>query len=143
MSLQVESARNVAEVRVPYGESRAEELGQQRRKVTGEGYFSGPDCMERWAALQRAYAQEGPGRLQLPGLTPFWALMDPAGAHRSPGKGPGSVQLFLYGMGGAACLFGKRNLQGAGRGKPVGLRQPMGPFHRGAGRVQPSYSKHQ
>ena len=28
VSLQVESARNVAEVRVPYGESRAEELGQ-------------------------------------------------------------------------------------------------------------------
>lgn len=76
VSLQVESAKNVAEVRVPYGESRAEELGQQRRKVTGEGYFSGADCMERWAALQRAYAQEGPGRLQLPGLTPFWALMD-------------------------------------------------------------------
>ena len=52
VSLQVESAKNVAEVRVPYGESRAEELGQQRRKVTGEGYFSGADCMERWAALQ-------------------------------------------------------------------------------------------
>lgn len=76
VSLRVASARRVGEVSIPYGESRAEELGPQCRRVSGEGYFSGPGCMDDWAALQAAFAQGGPGLLQLPGLGPFWALMD-------------------------------------------------------------------
>ncbi len=76
VSLRVAHARRVGEVNVPYGESKAEELGPQRRSVTGEGYFAGEDCMEAWAGLQRAFSQKGPGLLQLPGVEPFWALMD-------------------------------------------------------------------
>lgn len=76
VSLRVSNARNVEEISVPYGESRAEELGSRRRKVTGEGYFSGEDCMEQWDKLQAAFAQKGPGMLQLPGVSPFLALMD-------------------------------------------------------------------
>ena len=76
VSLRVAHARRVGEVNVPYGESKAEELGPQRRNVTGEGYFAGEDCMEAWAGLQRAFSQKGPGLLQLPGVEPFWALMD-------------------------------------------------------------------
>ena len=76
VSLRVTSARNVLETKVPYGESQAEELGQKRRKVTGEGYFSGEGCMDSWNGLQQAFAQPGPGILQLPGVAPFWALMD-------------------------------------------------------------------
>ena len=76
VSLRVASARNVEETSIPYGESRTEELGSRRRKVTGEGYFAGEDCMEQWDKLQAAFAQKGPGILQLPGVTPFWALMD-------------------------------------------------------------------
>ena len=37
VSLRVAHARRVGEVNVPYGESKAEELGPQRRNVTGEG----------------------------------------------------------------------------------------------------------
>lgn len=76
VSLQVSASRNVVETQVPYGRSRAEELGSQRRKITGEGYFSGKDCMTSWEGLQQAFSQKGPGLLQLPGLTPFWAVMD-------------------------------------------------------------------
>ena len=61
VSLRVAHARRVGEVNVPYGESKAEELGPQRRNVTGEGYFAGEDCMEAWAGLQRAFSQRGRG----------------------------------------------------------------------------------
>ncbi len=76
VSLRVTSARNVLETKVPYGKTKTEELGQERRKVTGEGYFSGANCMETWNDLQTAFSQRGPGILQLPGVEPFWALMD-------------------------------------------------------------------
>ena len=76
VSLRVENLRQVQETKIPYGDSQAEELGRQRRKVTGEGYFTGEGCMEDWNGLQAAFAQKGPGILQLPGVTPFWALMD-------------------------------------------------------------------
>lgn len=32
--------------------------------------------MKSWSSLQAAFAQQGPGILQLPGVEPFWALMD-------------------------------------------------------------------
>ena len=32
--------------------------------------------MEAGAGRQRAFSQKGPGLLQLPGVEPFWALMD-------------------------------------------------------------------
>ena len=76
VSLRVTNARNVLETKIPYGESKTEELGRQRRKVTGEGYFSGETCMDSWNGLQAVFSQQGPGILQLPGVTPFWALMD-------------------------------------------------------------------
>ena len=110
-----------------YGESRAEELGQQRRKVTGEGYFSGPDCMERWAALQRAYAQEGPGRLQLPGLTPFWALMDRLELTGAQGK-----DLVRYSFplrnGRGSLPFREAEPTGRRKGKACGITPTDGTF---------------
>lgn len=76
VSLRVTSARQLVEASVPYGESRAEDLGRRARRITGEGYFSGEDCMENWNELQAAFSKKGPGMLQLPGVPPFWAWMD-------------------------------------------------------------------
>lgn len=76
VSLRVENSREVLETKIPFGESQAQELGRQRRKVFGEGYFSGEGCMEDWNSLQQTFSQKGPGILQLPGVEPFWALMD-------------------------------------------------------------------
>lgn len=76
VSLKVVNSRNVLETKIPYGMTKTEELGRERRKVTGEGYFTGEDCMEVWNQLQATFAQRGPGILQLPGVAPFWALMD-------------------------------------------------------------------
>lgn len=76
VDLQVKAARRVAEKKIPYGQTQVEEVGQERRKVSGKGYFAGEDCMERWNDLQQVFSQGGPGLLQLPGLSPFWAVMD-------------------------------------------------------------------
>ena len=86
VSLEVKAARDMVETGIPYGEPRLEELGAKRRKVTGEGYFSGEDCMAQWGALQRAFSQRGPGLLQLPGLSPFWAVMDALELKGAQGK---------------------------------------------------------
>lgn len=75
-SLTVTAQRNLRETVLPYRGSRAEDLGQKRQKVTGEGYFAGKDCWEMWNALRAVYASDGPGYLQLPGREPFPAVMD-------------------------------------------------------------------
>ena len=76
VSLTVSNTRNVQSTDIPYGVSRSEELGRRRRTVTGEGYFSGESSLALWQALQEVFALPGPGLLQLPGVAPFWALMD-------------------------------------------------------------------
>ncbi len=75
-SLTVSESRNLRETDLPYAGSRAEDLGEKKRKVSGEGYFAGEDCWEQWNALRSVYSQKGPGSLQLPGQEPFLAVMD-------------------------------------------------------------------
>lgn len=75
-SLTVGDSRNLKETVLPYAGTRTEDLGRQKRKVTGEGYFSGEDCWDRWNALHKEYVRGGPGSLQLPGQEPFPAVMD-------------------------------------------------------------------
>lgn len=75
-ALSVSDARNVKETELPYAGTKMEDLGKRKRRVTGEGYFSGEDCWERWNALRGVYAQSGPGSLRLPGQEPFLAVMD-------------------------------------------------------------------
>ncbi len=75
-TLTVSDSRSVRETLLPYAGTRTVDLGRQKRKVTGEGYFTGEDCWDRWNALRDAYSQDGPGNLQLPGQEPFLAVMD-------------------------------------------------------------------
>lgn len=75
-ALTVTDSRNLKETVLPYRGTRTEDLGPEKRRVTGEGYFAGEDCWERWSALRKVYAQGGPGSLQLPGQEPFLAVMD-------------------------------------------------------------------
>ena len=84
--LAVELGRRVKETALPYAESRTEDLGQAKRRVKGEGYFSGMDCMEQWENLRKVFAQGGPGSLQLPGQEPFLAVMDGLRLLGAPGK---------------------------------------------------------
>lgn len=91
--LALELGRNVKETTLPYAGSRLEDLGNVKRRVTGEGYFSGTDCMEQWEALRTVFSLGGPGSLQLPGQKPFLAVMDLLKLLGTPGK-----ELVRYGF---------------------------------------------
>ena len=76
VSLSVEEEKNVKEVLVPFQGTGAEDLGRKRRRVKGEGYFTGEDCWQQWNELQKLYREPDPGSLRLPGQLPFLAVMD-------------------------------------------------------------------
>lgn len=75
-SLTVSEERAVTEALFPYAGTAVQDLGRKKRRVKGEGYFSGPDCWEQFATLREAYLSGGPGDLQLPGQRPFRAVME-------------------------------------------------------------------
>ena len=75
-SLTVSSERTVKETLLPYAGTETEDLGRQKRRVQGEGYFVGEDCWEQWNALHALYLQGGVGSLRLPGQHPFLAVLD-------------------------------------------------------------------
>ncbi len=76
VSLTVTAARALKETLLPYAGTRTEDLGKQKRKVAGEGYFTGEDCWEQWNALKEVYDRGGAGSLRLPGQEPFLAVME-------------------------------------------------------------------
>lgn len=76
ISLNVECARNVKETALPFAGGRAEDLGPKKRRVSGQGYFTGKDGMSQWRRLEEIFQEGGPGGLQLPEQEPFWAVMD-------------------------------------------------------------------
>lgn len=86
-ALTVALERNVRETALPYRGSRLEDLGAAKRKITGEGYFTGEGCMDQWRGLQEEFCRGGPGSLQLPGLEPFLAVMDSLRLLGAPGAG--------------------------------------------------------
>ncbi len=75
-TLTVSHQRAVRETVLPYAGTKTEDLGLQKRRVTGEGYFTGESCWERWNALRSVYLRGGSGALRLPGQQPFPAVMD-------------------------------------------------------------------
>lgn len=75
-ALNLECERNVKETLLPFAGGFAADLGAKKRRVTGQGYFVGGNCMEQWRQLEDIFAQGGPGSLQLPGQEPFLAIMD-------------------------------------------------------------------
>ena len=75
VSLSVEEEKSVKEVLLPFSGTDAENLGPKKRRVRGEGYFTGPDCWQQWNQLQRVYREPDPGSLRLPGQLPFLAVM--------------------------------------------------------------------
>ena len=75
-SLTVSDERTLKETVLPYAGTKAEDLGRQKRRVTGEGYFVGDDCWTQWNALHDLYLQGGAGSLRLPGQKPFLAIFN-------------------------------------------------------------------
>lgn len=75
-ALNVTAQRAVRESLLPFCGGEVRDLGGKRRRVTGEGYFTGPAAWAQWEALMAVYRRGGPGSLCLPGQTPFFAVMD-------------------------------------------------------------------
>ncbi len=92
-ALTVREERSVVETLLPFAGSRAQDLGRRKRKITGEGYFAGPDCWRRWLALSAVYRSGGPGSLCLPGQEPFFAVMEELRLIGTAGK-----ELIRYGF---------------------------------------------
>lgn len=75
-ALCVECQRNLRETPLLFAGSTAADLGAKKRRVSGQGYLVGGDCMDQWRQLEELFAKGGPGSLQLPGQEPFLAVMD-------------------------------------------------------------------
>ena len=75
-ALNVTESRTVRETVLPFSGTAVADLGAQKRRVSGEGYFTGEGCWDRWLALEAVYRQGGAGCLRLPGQEPFLAVMD-------------------------------------------------------------------
>lgn len=75
-ALRVECERNLRETMLPFAGSDPVDLGEKKRRVTGEGWFAGKDCDSQWRRLEALFQEGGPGSLQLPGQEPFYAVMD-------------------------------------------------------------------
>lgn len=108
-SLQVACARSVKETPLPFAGGLTVDLGLKKRRVSGEGYFVGADCMDQWRRLEEVFAQGGPGSLQLPGQEPFFAVMDSLGLLGQEGP-----ELVRYNFSFAEHRAGER-WQGQGR----------------------------
>ena len=90
-----------------------EDLGEAKRRITGEGYFTGEGCRAQWRQLQAVFRRGGPGSLQLPGQEPFLAVMDSLKLLGAPGE-----ELIHYSFG-----FTEHRAGEAGRGRGVHTAQ--------------------
>ncbi len=84
-ALKLEMGRSLRETALPFAGSQLEDLGQKKRRVTGEGYFTGEKAQAQWQALGELFAMGGAGPLQLPGQMPFWAVMEELAQIGEPG----------------------------------------------------------
>ncbi len=75
-ALKLQMGRALRETALPFAGSRLEDLGAKKRRVSGEGWFTGPDRLKRWQELSAVFAEGGAKFLQLPGQAPFLAVLE-------------------------------------------------------------------
>lgn len=71
--IQLAYARNIQSMKLPLFGSILQDLGCDKRVVTGEGEFIGTSCMAEFNRLAAVFAAPGSGTLWLPGVPPFTA----------------------------------------------------------------------
>ncbi len=71
--VQVEYSRNIKNMKLPLFGSILQDLGCEKRVVTGSGEFIGNGCMAEFNRLAAVLTAGGSGTLRLPGVTPFTA----------------------------------------------------------------------
>ena len=70
---QVEYARNIKEIKLPFSGSVLQDMGFGKRVISGKGELIGSTCMAEFNRLVGVFAEEGSGTLRLPGAAPFTA----------------------------------------------------------------------
>ncbi len=71
--IQIEYVRNLREIKLPFSGSILQNLGCNKRVVTGMGEFIGSDCMAEFARLANVFAEGNDGMLKLTEIPPFTA----------------------------------------------------------------------
>jgi hypothetical protein len=71
--VQIEYARNIKEIELPFFGSIIQDMGLNKRVITGKGEFLGSSCMTEFNRLAGVFTEDGSGTLRLPGITPFTA----------------------------------------------------------------------
>lgn len=71
--IQVEYSRHVRNLKLPLFGSVLQDLGCDKRVVTGTGEFIGAGCAEEFRRLASVFTEGGSGTLRLPGVPPFQA----------------------------------------------------------------------
>jgi hypothetical protein len=71
--LQIEYARKIKQISLPFSGSVLQDLGCEKRVVTGKGEFVGSGCMAEFSRLAAVFDEEGGGTLRMPGMAPFTA----------------------------------------------------------------------
>ena len=74
--LRIECARRIKETALPFMGASAEDMGEKKRRVKGEGYFTGRNGLGQWRRLEELMRDGRAGYLQLPGQEPIWAELE-------------------------------------------------------------------
>lgn len=74
-SIEIKDKRNLAELKVPYGGSLIQDMGNGLKMVTGNGEFFGPDCMCQYQMLLSLLREGRCGLLSLSGYGPIFARL--------------------------------------------------------------------
>lgn len=69
--VEVAYSRNIKNLKLPLYGSVLQDLGCDKRVVTGSGEFIGSGCMEEFSRLAAVFTSGESGLLRLPGDTPF------------------------------------------------------------------------
>lgn len=73
-SINISVERDLIEAIIPFRGSIIQDLGQEKRIVSGSGQFFGEECMSQFESLLSIFKQGGTGYLLLPGMDSFLAL---------------------------------------------------------------------
>lgn len=73
--LSVSGKNHIREYASPCFEADSESLGTDLRRISGEGEFSGSDCIEQYRALERLQRSQKRAKLILPHMQPLYAYL--------------------------------------------------------------------
>jgi hypothetical protein len=72
-NVEIAYTRNIKNLTLPLYGSVLQDLGCDKRVVTGSGSFTGEECTAEFNRLAAVFRTEGSGILRLPGISPFTA----------------------------------------------------------------------